>query len=163
MVALKQHPFCSSTAGYACAMLVCLLGACSSHLTAPEVQSRLVGAWEHVDAAGKKKQPEKGPFDFMEKLYVSSPHPDKLVFHSDGTFEAIYSEKQIEALRRYVKSQHLTRTQRGTYHVSVDWSGLAWIKMAEATPPRRVTVDRGHLILHKTEDGWTPEKYVRSQ
>ena len=97
----------------------------------------------------------------VDKMTISSPYPDKLVFRPDGTYEAAYSGKQLDGIRRRRGSKDLTATNAGRYEVSVDWSGLTWIEMKNGVPERRITLGRNTLTLHRARDGWTAEKYVR--
>jgi hypothetical protein len=146
----------SSPARLAVAALLPLCLGCVSRPAADELRGAVIGEWRNL-AAGEGAL---GPFGLGVH---QSPYPERLVFHDDGRFEAHYSEVQLERLRRRERAPELPAARKGTYDISVDWLGVAWIDMDPGAPSRRITLSGDRLVLHGTDDTWSQERYERAQ
>jgi len=144
-------------------LLLALLGAgllvglgCASGSGDSPIRRGILGAWTNERVLEKK-----GVVGHISTR--SSPFPYRLTFRADGTFQALYSPKQLARVDRAIGSQKLTSPLEGRYEIDVDLLGVAWIEMRPGAPKRRVSLEKGRLVLHKVGQSWTAEKYRRER
>jgi hypothetical protein len=147
------------TLALTCLILVSAQVGCAATSQGHPIKSQLIGTWEYI-TPGEGLRKYAGPLKSALKPYYS-PHPDRLVFRHDGTFEATYSGEQLARLRTKIGKPELTNPVSGTYDLVLDWAGIAWITMLPDVPERRVSVTKNQLVLHDFGAAWTSESYRR--
>jgi len=142
-----------------CLMLVSAQVGCATTSHGDPIESQLMGTWEYVKP-GEGIREHLGPLKSALKPY-HSPHPDRLVFRRDETFEATYSGEQLARLRTKIGQPELENPVSGPFDLATDWAGVAWITMLPGVPERRVSVTKNRLVLHDFGTSWTTEEYRR--
>lgn len=142
-----------------CLILVTTQVGCAATRQDHPIEAQLIGTWEYI-TPGEGIAKYAGPLKSALKPY-HSPHPNRLVFRHDGTFEATYSGEQLAKLRMKIGEPELTNPVSGKFSLVTDWAGLAWITMLPDVPERRVSVAKNRLVLHDFGDAWTAEEYRR--
>lgn len=144
--------------GFCLILLAAQLG-CASTNHVQRVKSAVIGTWEYVKPKGAIRK-HLGPVGSAIRPYTS-PHPDLLVFHDDGTFRATYSPGELATLRNMIREPELTNPVSGEYDVVVDFAGVSWIKMRPGPPERRLSITANRLLLHNLGTSWAIERYKR--
>ena len=137
-----------------CALLA--LG-CASGGSDSKLAREIVGTWVNERA----QKDSKGIVDHVSTR--SSPYPYRVVLRANGSFEALYTPKQLARVQRALGSDSLVSPLAGRYELTVDWLGVAWIDMRPGPPRRRISVKGDRLVLHKVGQSWTAEKYRRER
>lgn len=142
-----------------CLILVSAQVGCAANRQGHPIEAQLIGTWEYI-TPGEGIGKYAGPLKSALKPY-HSPHPDRLVFRQDGTFEATYSGEQLARLRTKIGQSEMENPVSGKFDLATDWAGVAWITMLRGVPERRVSVTKNRLVLHDFGAAWTAEEYRR--
>lgn len=97
------------------ALGLCMLIASCSRQPVGAVRNGIVGSWKQIRKLEEKKPASltEHVLDIVDDMTIPAPYPDRLVFRADGTYEATYSGKQLDGIRRRRGSPDLPGTLTG--------------------------------------------------
>jgi hypothetical protein len=146
--------------GIALLAVLCVFGGCAGRPSAESVSAALVGSWVNVAEEPQRSRSAAGAV--VRTIGVHEPPwAASLVFREDGRFEASYPDAQAGEFRRRVGDLALANPVEGRWHVERDWVGVLWIHMSPGPGTRRLSLEKGVLVLHHVGEYWGAERFRR--